>query len=193
MRIDKDSVALAKVVGHQMHNARVLCGYTLEEASKMIGISRDLLRKYETHLDIFFIPALVIFKCSQLYDVTNDYLFNCAGDDWERDPVVLQERAMGVQQHKWHVQELAKIATELAIQQRQIDTLNDAVKGLVEAVKEMDDSLSNFQKINDFQDLRAGSQLVYRMKKANATAIDAIRKMIRSELLPQTALNKAMT
>ncbi|NOR71255.1 MAG: helix-turn-helix domain-containing protein [Methylomarinum sp.] len=191
MKINKESVALAKVIGQRMNEARQLCGYTLTESAQMMGISRELLHKYEANFDIAFIPALIVAKAAKSFDVTAEYLYGFV-DDWEYDPAVLQERQMGVQSHEFYIKQLAVLATRTANQQKQIDTLNESAKALIGAITEMDDALSSFQQMNSsFEDLKVGSQLVYRMKTANDTASNATRKMIRNQLLPKTALSEA--
>ena len=180
---------LAVCIGKQMYQGRLLCGFKQHKAAEMLGISTDLLNKYEKGLDIVFVPALVVFRAAKLYDITTDFLYGFSGDDWERDPVVLEQRRFGVLAQEFYTQQLSALAVRVASQQRQIDVLNESAKALIGAITKMDEALSTFQKMNSFEDLKAGSQLVYRMKAANSASDSVIRSMVRKQLLPQSELH----
>ena len=187
MKINKESVALAIAIGIRMRDSRDLCGYNIKESAGMLGVSKELLGRYESGVNIAFIPTSIISKAAQLYDVSTDYLF-CLSDDWERDPVVLAQRQFGVLTHTHHIKKLSELAVQVATQQQQIDGLNESVQSLLTAIAEIDIALSIFQNMNDFDNLSGGSKLLFRIKQANGTAESTIRLLVRHNLLDKTHL-----
>jgi len=188
--MSKDDIELFKVVGARMKEGRELCGYTLSKASKLLSIERNFLVKIESAQNLWVVPLTVIYKASSLYDISTDFIFGFSGDDWEFDPVVQNQRQFGVLIHEWHVNELAKIKVKVEKQQRQLDVLNESAQMLITAISELSEAVNVFKKLNDFDDLKAGSKLAYRMNKAVEASNFAIRLMLRSKVLPKEYLSK---
>ena len=90
-----DQAEMVKVFGSRMKAARELCAMTQVEAAKRLGYANSSkLAKIEGASDTSSIPLWIITKAAKLYDVSTDYLFGIS-DDWERDPVVSQQREIG--------------------------------------------------------------------------------------------------
>ena len=188
--MSKEDVELFKVVGARMKDGRELCGYTLSKAAKLLSIERNFLAKIEAAQNLWVVPLTVIYKASSLYDISTDFIFGFTNDDWERDPVVLNERQFGVLVHKYHINELSKMSIKVAQQQQKINALSKSTELIITAISELSEAVNVFKKLNDFDDLKAGSKLAYRMNKAVEASNFAIRLMLRSKVLPKEYLSK---
>lgn len=56
-----------------LHDARILNGYTVEEAARNIGISTDTYGTYENYPEM--IPKIIAYKIKKLYDIPLDLIY----------------------------------------------------------------------------------------------------------------------
>lgn len=156
-----EQIKVVKVFGQRMKEARELCGYSQIKAAKLLGYSNSSkLAKIEGASDTNSIPLWLITKAAKIYDVSTDFLFGIS-DDWERDPVVSQQRQVG----SWLLDhwERAKNAEVNAIRvlHNKITTLEMAVSRTILRSKENLDTIKRVREINPDYDenIKLGSKL----------------------------------
>jgi CRISPR/Cas system CSM-associated protein Csm2 small subunit len=188
--VDKQEIAILKVIGSRMREARGLCGesasspLSLNDASKMLGVDREFLQRLESGIDVENCPLRLVKKAAELYDISIDYLFDMS-DDWENSDEVKWQRQIGRGLHEYHMQELAKLAAEYQRQQRKQEVLIDVVSKLLPAITDVFDSLQTFKKANRrFEEMKVGSQLAYRVLLANQLGNECKQQLVRGKVIP---------
>jgi transcriptional regulator with XRE-family HTH domain len=184
---DKSFVALTKIIGERMQEARELLQFTRSTASDLLGCAIAELTNIEHCVDVETIHVLVIYKAAQAYDVSMDFLFGLS-DDWERDPVVSQQRQFGAMVHDWHKNQLSALAVGMATKQRQQDVLAYSVKNLIHGIDEINEAFLIFKEMNYFDDLPAGSKLQYNIGNAVTHCNQAKRKLVRCKAISKQFL-----
>jgi transcriptional regulator with XRE-family HTH domain len=177
--IDQTEVAIIKIVGGRMREARELCKLPRHVAADRLGVSDQSLDRIESGIDIETIALKVIRQASLIYDVSVDFLLGFS-DDWEVDPKTRQDREFAAYLH----QEQAKLFSRWAVNQlrveRQMKTLSTAVNALRIEVAETFEALDTFEALNPgFKDLPGGSMIRYRIEKANRAAQNAYLSLVR--------------
>jgi transcriptional regulator with XRE-family HTH domain len=177
--LDKDEIAIVKIVGERMAEARQLCKLPRHVAADRLGIPDDLLSKLESGFDVEAIQLKLVRQASLIYDVSVDFLLGFS-DDWEVDPKTRQDREFAAYLH----QEQAKLFSRWAVNQlrveRQMKTLSTAVNALRIEVAETFEALDTFEALNPgFKDLPGGSMIRYRIEKANRAAQNAYLSLVR--------------
>ncbi len=145
------------------------------------------LADIESGTDIKSIPLLIIYKASQVYDVSMDFIFGIS-DDWERDPSIAMQRQFGAMLHNWHKKKLSALAVDMAAKQRQQDTLINSAEILIHAIAEVDEAFLIFKEMNHFDDLPAGSKLQYNINNAVTHCNQAKRKLVRCKAISKQFL-----
>ncbi len=133
------------------------------------------LEEMETSADNRRIPLWLIVRAAKLYDVSFDYLYG-ASDDWEagiRRPL-----------HLWMVEELHQSRAEMMRQyiglQVRIDTLQEIIPELLKTAADTGEALRAFRESTpEFDDMPAGSRLVYSIERMGSLATDADHSLAR--------------
>ncbi|EIC30575.1 MULTISPECIES: helix-turn-helix domain-containing protein [Methylomicrobium] len=177
--VDKNEVAIVKLVGGRMREARELCKLTVYEAADRLGIPKPLLEKLEVGFDVPSLPLKWVRQASRVYDVSLDYLFGYS-DDWE----VAEETKQGREIGAWIHQQQSNLFSRWAVRQlqleRQVEAMTKAVGVLPDEIEAIVEALNTFRGMNpDFDKLPAGSMLQHRIKRANEKAQAARRALIR--------------
>lgn len=183
MTVNKEEIELIKIIGQRLAAARDLCRFTIKEAGPMLGVTPLLLERIENGLNIKFVPLTLIHKASKLYDVSIDFIYGVT-DDWELDPIVQGERLFGAGLHEFHANQLSELSVKFAQQHRKQQALTKAVKLMIFATDELDESMTQFKKMNVFNNLACGSKLDYRTKKLVLTANKARLELVRCKAIP---------
>jgi transcriptional regulator with XRE-family HTH domain len=180
--VDKDEVAILKIVGGRLAEARELCKLPRHVAADRLGIPDDLLAKIESGVDVETIPLKLVRLASLVYDVSVDYLFGFS-DDWETDPKTRQDREFAAYIHREQTQWFSRWAVKQLHLERQVEALAAVVGVLPAEIEAIAGALDVFQAMNpDFDRLPAGSQLQYRIRKAHVSAQVARRALIRHKV-----------
>lgn len=160
LKVDQQRVV--KTFGQRMREARDLCGFSQIKAAKLLGYANSSkLAKIEAASDTASVPLWVIPRAAEVYMVSTDFLFGIS-DDWEKDPVVSQQRQIytGLLDH-W---ERARAAELNAIR-----TLNNKLFAVSKAVShglkrsfEMRALVERIREINPWFDdeLKLGAKLL---------------------------------
>jgi transcriptional regulator with XRE-family HTH domain len=156
-----EQIQVVKTFGSRMKEAREICGYSQKKAAKLLGYGNSSkLAKIEGATDTNSVPLWLIPKAADVYKVSVDFLFGVS-DDWERDPVVSQERQVG----KWLFEhwERAKVAEVNAIRvlhNRQVAIIK-FVSNMLTRSKENLEYVEHVRQSNEeFDDLRGGAKLL---------------------------------
>jgi hypothetical protein len=180
--VDKDEIAVIKLVGSRMREARELCKLPVHVAADRLGIPKPLLEKLEVGFDVPSLPLKWVRQASLVYDVSLDYLFGYT-DDWELAEETKQGREIGA----WIHQQQSTLFAEWAVKQlrleRQVEAMTAAVGILPVEIEAIAGALDVFQAMNpDFDRLPAGSMLLHRIKRASEKAQEARRALIRNQV-----------
>lgn len=183
-----EQLKIVKVFGVRMREARDLCGYTQIKAAKLLGYKNSSkLAKVEGATDTNTVPLWLIVKASSVYDVSTDFLFGFS-DDWERDPVVSQQRQIG----RWVFEhwERAKIAEVNAIRvlYNKLSVIEKAVSHAINRSKENKGALDRLVELNPgYDELRGGSRLLLLMQETVEEANGINYELKRIGCLKETA------
>jgi hypothetical protein len=182
--IDKSEVALVKIVGGRLTEARLLCKLPRHVAAERLGVTVIDLERIETGVDIERIPLKVIRQASLIYDVSCDFLFGFS-EDWEIDPKTRQDREFAAYLHQSQTRLFSTWAVRQMRLERQMTTLAPAVDALRLAVSEIYEALDRFRALNEKFDLMLGGALLLnRIQKGNQAALSARNAMVKANLLP---------
>jgi transcriptional regulator with XRE-family HTH domain len=180
--VDKDEVAIVKLVGGRMREARELCKLTVYEAADRLGIPKPLLEKLEVGFDVPSLPLKWVRQASLIYDVSVDFLLGFS-DDWEVDPKTRQDREFAAYVHA----EQAKLFSRWAVKQlhleRQVEAMTAVIGTLPAEIEAIVEALNTFRGMNpDFDKLPAGSMLQHRIQRASEKAQEARRALLRHQV-----------
>jgi transcriptional regulator with XRE-family HTH domain len=179
MAVDKNEVALVKLVGGRLREARELCRLTVHEASARLGITKPLLEKIEEGVDVEHLPLKLVRQASLVYDVSVDFLFGFS-DDWEVAEETKQARAFAGYIHQEQIKLFSQWAVKQRRQEKQVQALAAAVDALRLEVAETFEALDVFEALNPgFNHLPGGSMIRYRIEKANRAAQNAYLSLLR--------------
>jgi transcriptional regulator with XRE-family HTH domain len=166
-------IEAVKAFGARMKEARDICGYSQIKAAELLGYENSSkLAKIEGATDTNSVPLWLIIKAAHTYDVSIDFLFGMS-NDWERDPVVSQQRQVGA----WLFEhwERAKIAEVNAIRvlQNKISAIEKVASRLLIRSKDNVEAIEKVQELNpgEFEELRGGAKLLRYLQE---TAEDAM-------------------
>jgi transcriptional regulator with XRE-family HTH domain len=180
--VDKDEIAVIKLVGSRLAEARQLCKLPRHIAADRLGISDKFLEQIESGVDVEAIPLKLIRLASLIFDVSVDFLLGYS-NDWETDPKTRQDREFGAYIHR----EQTKLFSQWTVKQlhleRQLEAMGAVVCVLPAEIEAVNESLDAFKRLNpDFDRLPSGSQLQYRIRKAHESAQAARRALIRNQV-----------
>ena len=183
-----------KEFGRRMKEARGLTRLTQEFAAKKLGYKNSSkLNKIELGTDTRAVPLRIILKAAKLYDVTSDFLLGLA-DDWERDPVVCEQRQIG----SWlleHFEQL-KIAELRALRElhRRQALIFKSITSFLTSSKENLDYAKRVQEINpEYDDLRGGNKLLYMLAKTAEDAMGLSYELDKLRALNEVAKKENMS
>jgi DNA-binding XRE family transcriptional regulator len=181
--IDQTEVAIIKIVGSRMREARELCKLPRHVAADRLGVSDQSLDRIESGIDIETIPLKVIRQASLVYDVSVDFLLGFS-DDWETDPKTRQDREFAAYLHQEQIQLFSRWAVKQMRQECQVEAMAKAVGVLPAEIEAVDEALAAFKRMNpEFDKLAAGSQLQHRIQRANEKAQVARCALIRHKII----------
>jgi transcriptional regulator with XRE-family HTH domain len=177
--VDKDEIAIVKIAGGRMAEARELCKLPRHVAAERLGISDALLAKIEEGVDVEHLPLKLVRQASLVYDVSCDFLFGFS-DDWEVAEETKQGREIGAYLHQAQIKLFSQWAVKQRRQEKQVQALAAAVDALRLEVAEIFEALDAFQALNPgFNHLPGGSMIRYRVHKANRAAQNAYLSLVR--------------
>jgi transcriptional regulator with XRE-family HTH domain len=157
-----EQAALVKVIGQRFKEARELNNLTLSKAAKLLGYRNpSKLSKIENASDTDSVPFFVIYRAAHVYGVSSDFLLNLSSD-WEKDPVVSQERQISTALlSHWEKARAAEL-NAIRILNNKLFTLTKAVSHSLRWSREFQSTVDRMQEINPgFDDkVRLGSKLL---------------------------------
>jgi len=110
-----EKIALFKVIGTRMKEARNLTGLTQKKAAEKLKYANSSkLAKIEKASEGEAPSIFTLFRASKLYSVSLDFLYGESGD-WERDPIVSQERQIGAMLYEASSNAIAKQMTIIGL------------------------------------------------------------------------------
>jgi transcriptional regulator with XRE-family HTH domain len=164
-------IEAVKVFGTNMKAAREVCGFSQIKAAELFGYENSSkLAKIENATDTNSIPLWLIVKAAKTYDVSIDFLFGLS-DDWERDPVVSQQRQIGAWLFDhWERAKLAEV-NAIRVLQNKISAIEKTAARLLSRSKDNLEAVEKVRELNEeFDDLRGGARL---LRLLTETAEDA--------------------
>jgi transcriptional regulator with XRE-family HTH domain len=184
MQVDHDEVAVAKLIGSRMAEARMLCKLPIHIAADRMDVSAQWLEQLENGIDATAIPLKTIRRASLIYDVSTDFLL-AFSDDWE----VAEETKMGREIGAWIYHEQEKLFAQWAAKQmrmeRQVEAMAAMVAVLPAEIEAVGEALNAFKQMNtDFDKLPAGSMLQFRIRRAHEKAQEARCALVRHKVIP---------
>jgi transcriptional regulator with XRE-family HTH domain len=144
-----------------MSQAREMCGLSQQAAAERLGYQNSSkLARVEAASDGLSVPLWLIPKAAEVYGVSIDFLFGTS-DDWERDPVVAQERQVSqwLEAH-WQQMKAAQDHAFKALHAKQAE-LSAAIDRTLRRSKENLQQIEQVRRNNKaFDDLRGGAKLL---------------------------------
>lgn len=157
-----EQTRVVKIFGGRMREARVdICGYSQITAARLLGYSNSSkLAKIEKASDTNSIPLWLITRAAKVYDVSIDFLLGLS-DDFERDPVIAQEREIGRWVHEhWEMARRAEV-NAIRILANKVLTLERAVVHAMSRSAENMGALDKLRALNpEFDELKGGAKLL---------------------------------
>ncbi len=174
-----EQLALVRVIGDRLRQARELCNLSQSVAAKRLGYSNSSkLSKVEGATDTNSVPLWLILRAARVYEVSVDFLFGLT-DEWETDvPRGTQEWLLNVWQ-KLRERDMA------ALDQlhREIVAVSRHTAALVAGVREVAEGLSTYRARNPgFDETPASATLAGRLERLQAGARDADTALKRLRL-----------
>lgn len=182
----------ARVVCHRMREARVLNGFSIEEASQRIGYggNKTQLSLFETQAR--FPPIWAVVNAAIQYGVPLDYLFGLVDED-DVQEFGLERAAMTAQIEAM----LARNAATVSLAATQALTAGlpavQMARGLVDRAQRWMHAYDRFKARNpeQFVELPAGAMLEAAAVELADAAIDALRMIHRHDSLAERAAERA--
>jgi transcriptional regulator with XRE-family HTH domain len=165
---------VVKTFGQRMKEAREIANMTQITAAKRLGYSNSSkLAKIELASDTNSIPLWLVPKAAKLYSVSIDFLFGIS-DDWERDPVVSQQRVIGDWLFEHFERSRMKEINAFRVLQNKIVAIEKAVSHVIGRSKENLETMQTFRDKNpEFDDMKLGAKLL-RLMAETAEEADGI-------------------
>lgn len=183
-----ENIELLKQVGTRMREARELCGFSLSQAAKLLGYKNpSKLCKVEQASDTMAIPLWLILRASKLYDVTTDYIFGLT-DDWERDPVVYQQKQVGV----WLLEHFenskkAELNALRVLHNRQW-VIFKAINNFLSRSKENMEYAKRVREMNpEFDEMKGGNRMMWLLEQTENETMALAREMEKIKVLARVA------
>lgn len=170
----QEKADIVKVFGSRMKLAREMCGLTGLEAAEMLGYANSSkLSKIEHASDPETIPAFLPYKASIVYQVSTDFLYGIS-EDWQRDPVIAQER-----QIKRVLEEVtADESNAIRDLFEQLTVVEQAATVAFNRFGEIRRLVNRFRELNpEFDDLKLGAKLLRVVDEANSEVLAIGRKL----------------
>ncbi len=188
-RLKHEQIGVVKVFGVRMKEAREMVGLNQIDAAKKLGYSNSSgLAKIEAGGEYTqSIPWWLIPRASKVYGVSVDYLF-AFSDDWERDPVVSQQRDVGtfLMEH-WERSKFAEI-NAIRVLNNKLSTLELATTNAIKHAVNNNNILTRFRELNpDFDEMKMGARLVRATDEALNDANHAMAELRRFHCMIQAA------
>ncbi|HNP52727.1 MAG TPA: HigA family addiction module antitoxin [Nitrosomonas nitrosa] len=147
---DRTENILVSEITKKIKEARVkMNGHTIDTASKLLKISSKELKYYEKSNFIKYLPLTLIKRAAEAYDVSMDWLFGIAGDEFEMEQEVRSNRknlfveeVLNIEYSKASEKHFTRIQNELL-------TIVKSVTSMIDAYKEIDEAFIRFQKTNE--------------------------------------------
>ncbi len=183
-----ENIEVLKVVGSRMRAARELCGFSLSQASKLLHYKNpSKLCKVEQGSDTKAIPLWLVLRAAKLYEVTTDYLFGMT-DDWEKDPVVYQQRQVGV----WLLEHFenskkAELNAMRVLHNRQW-VIFKAINNVLSRSSENLEYAKRVREMNpEFDEMKGGNRLMWLLDQTEQEVKGLIREMEKIKVLARVA------
>jgi len=175
---------LIKIFAARMKEARELCNLTREQASIALGYENtSYLSKLEKGEHLSGVRSEIVIKAAKLYEVSADFLLGLS-DEWERDPVLAQEKHI----EGWLISQSQKsLARELNMIRKmgnKIATIETSVNEILPAAKQCHAAFLNFTRLNPTfeEEMRGGSSLQAAIFGISDRAIKAERALRRHHI-----------
>lgn len=181
-----DQVLLAQQIGERMLEAREMQGYSQIRAGQLFGYSNgSKLAKIEGGRESSQVPAWVLKRAGQVYDVSVDYLLGNTErmevdeqrSQAARDMIILMRDQW--EQQQWRDTLIIRSALD------RVTAMEEDIQLLSSQLNEAVMALSRIEKLNPehWDEIRGGSRLQSVMKRAAATvrATEGKLKRMRQE------------
>ncbi|MEY3760180.1 MAG: hypothetical protein RIR39_1671 [Pseudomonadota bacterium] len=179
-KLKSEHVYYNTIFGNRMKEAREVAGYDQVMAAKLMGYSGSSgLSQIESGKYTGRIPSWVPPKAADVYMVSIDYLYG-KSEDWERDPVVSQQRDVNsfLMEH-WAKAKAAEI-NAIRILNNKITTLELAASNAITNARRNNEILIKFRELNpSFDDMKMGARLVRAADESLADANKVIAELRR--------------
>jgi hypothetical protein len=177
----KNDNELIKIFGSQMKDSRVMCNLTQQEAAKLLGWGWDnssCLAKVEKGTYTKAVDPKLAIRASRVYGVSLDYLYG-ETDDWERDPVIAQQKniegfiAKAMQHH------LAAEINAIRMLSNKIVTLESSVNEMIPLANRCNEAFASFKQANPkFENMPKSSPLQFNIGRLLQKSHD-VRRLLQ--------------
>ncbi len=185
-----EQAAMVRSIGARMKAARELCNLSQTVAAKRLGYANpSKLSKVEKASDTQSVPLWLLMRAAKVYEVSLDYLFGLS-DDWETGPRMTQEREVSSWLFDTWEKARARDVETLRRLNNKITAVEEAVSQMVSASEEVVPAMTRFIEFNpQFEDMRAGSRLMFSIERIADAAGNARAKMQRFRIECALAAN----
>lgn len=177
----QDRMTLVRTIGSRMREARELAGLSQQEAAMLMEYKNSSkLAKIELASDTTSVPLGAILKASRIFEVSIDFIFG-ETDDWERDPRIARERAVGKWLFDWLEKTRTRDAAAFTELARRVETATAQISRLADGAEQSRMAFDRFRDMNPmFEDLIGGARLeacIARLEEDGRKARAALRRL----------------
>lgn len=182
-----EQMAVVKVIGERMREARELCNISQSVAAKRFGYSNpSKLSKVEGATDTNSVPLWLIVRAAQMYEVSTDYLLGLS-----------EEFETGVQRgvtpwilDRWEAARRRDMALLKSLHRR-IEAVSRVIPAMTASIEETAGAVARFREVNpQFDEMKCGARVEGCVERllASAKAAHQMIKRFRMELTEQTTM-----
>lgn len=182
-------------LGKQLKEARELCKLKLFQAAKMLELDSAMLKKIESGLDCdeyldILTPAFIL-EAAKLYDITTDFLFGLADDEFDREPEAIYMRRAKAQIIRYQLTQICYVHRLVNRYDKRTNEAAGAIDEMLDAVADIEATFQRFRELNpNFDAMRGGAGLFSAIEKAKTKVQAANLKLVRGHVFFEEWLNK---
>ncbi len=188
----KSQAFMTKTIADRLHEGRGLCGFSIEHAAFLIGITQGELEQIESKKIIGRHPAphWIIFKASKVYDVSVDYLFG-GNEDWELTNDARADRNLLSVLNTSYFLQCKYTEKILARQDGRLKAVEKCTGELPLVIQKISNTFIRFLELNpDFVDRLGSATLLKNIEEAGISAHQATCFLIKHKSLPMERIYK---
>lgn len=185
---DKQETQGVKVLAERLIEARQLCGHTVQQAAKLLGVNADDLKKLENAVGIWRVPVWLIKRAAETYSVPSDFLFGLIDEFDSGDNEAFLGRDLLAALQRQQLEDFTKLASEQIKQDGRLKAINTTVVSFGMAVQGIGEAFTRFVQLNPviFDNLPGSARVLQQIKLAEEQGRHASATLMKYKCLPES-------